>query len=71
MTSALKVLTTACHSEPAMNSEAAYTLRGKATLSGVTFCELVHGQGWLATNGIELHPVLTFTASSCSRVTNP
>jgi hypothetical protein len=44
------------------------TLNGTATLTGVGFFDPIHGQGGVAPNGIELHPVLTFTSSSCKRV---
>jgi hypothetical protein len=44
------------------------TLTGTATLAGVGFFDPVHGQGGVAPNGIELHPVLTFTSSNCTRV---
>lgn len=42
-------------------------LRGRATLSGVGFFDRFHKQRGVAPNVIELHPVLRFTASSCSR----
>jgi len=40
-------------------------LRGKATITGVGFFDLIHGQTGQAPNGIELHPVLRFTDASC------
>jgi hypothetical protein len=40
-------------------------LRGKATITGVGFFDLRHGQAGQAPNGIELHPVLKFTDASC------
>jgi hypothetical protein len=40
-------------------------LRGKATITGVGFFDLRHGQTGQAPNGIELHPVLKFTDASC------
>jgi hypothetical protein len=40
-------------------------LRGKATITGVGFFDLIHGQTGQAPNGIELHPVLKFTDASC------
>jgi hypothetical protein len=42
-------------------------LRGAATISGVGFFDLRHGQTGVAPNGIELHPVLSFTRSTCER----
>jgi len=38
-------------------------LAGKATLIGVGFFDDVHGQPGVAPNGIELHPVLSFTGT--------
>jgi hypothetical protein len=40
-------------------------LHGVATLTGVGFFDVRHGQTGVAPNGIELHPVLSFTASGC------
>jgi hypothetical protein len=40
-------------------------LRGKATITGVGFFDLRHGQTGQAPNGIELHPVLKFTDANC------
>jgi hypothetical protein len=40
-------------------------LRGKATITGVGFMDLIHGQVGQAPNGIELHPVLKFSDASC------
>jgi len=40
-------------------------LRGKATITGVGFFDLIHGQTGQAPNGIELHPVLKFTDANC------
>jgi hypothetical protein len=71
MQTALESLSSACDGVPALGSDNVVTLRGKATISGVGFFDLIHGQGGVATNGIELHPVLSFSASSCSRVSNP
>gem|GEM_PF-1703788 len=39
-------------------------LRGSATITGVAFFDVIHGQRGVAPNGIELHPVLSFTATS-------
>ena len=44
-------------------------LSGTATVSGVGFFDQIHGQTGVAPNGIELHPVLTFTSANCQRVT--
>jgi hypothetical protein len=43
------------------------TITGTATVSGVGFFDRIHGQRGVAPNGIELHPVLAFTARSCTR----
>ena len=43
-------------------------LSGTATLTGVGFFDPIHGQDGVAPNGIELHPVLSFTSSNCKRV---
>jgi hypothetical protein len=40
-------------------------LGGEATLTGVGFFDVIHGQRGVAPNGIELHPVLGFKATSC------
>ena len=42
-------------------------LRGAATISGVGFFDVLHGQTGVAPNGIELHPVLRFQSSDCAR----
>ena len=42
-------------------------LGGKANITGVGFFDIPHGQTGIAPNAIELHPVLKFLASSCSR----
>lgn len=36
-------------------------LRGNVTVSGVAFFDVIHGQRGVAPNGIELHPVLSFS----------
>lgn len=41
-------------------------LSGRATVTGVGFFDIPHGQTGIAPNAIELHPVLKFLASSCS-----
>ena len=40
-------------------------LSGKATVTGVGFFDIPHGQTGVAPNAIELHPVLKFSAASC------
>lgn len=40
-------------------------LRGTATLTGVGFFDIPHGQTGVAPNAIELHPVLKFVNASC------
>jgi hypothetical protein len=67
MQQAREALDSACGPLPASLSTVV-TLQGKATISGVGFFDLVHGQGGVAPNGIELHPVLSFSSTSCSRV---
>lgn len=42
-------------------------LRGSATVTGVGFFDPIHGQTGVAPNGIELHPVLAITITSCAR----
>ena len=46
-------------------------LSGTATITGVGFFTKAHGQEGAAPNGIELHPVVAFTASSCGSVPAP
>ena len=41
-------------------------LSGRATVTGVGFFDIPHGQTGVAPNAIELHPVLKFSPSSCS-----
>ena len=40
-------------------------LTGTATITGVGFFDRIHGQRGVAPNGIELHPVLSFTSDQC------
>jgi hypothetical protein len=42
-------------------------LRGSATITGVGFFDVKHGQRGIAPNGIELHPVLRFRSGGCER----
>jgi hypothetical protein len=42
-------------------------LIGTATITGVAFFDVIHGQRGVAPNGVELHPALSFTkTSSCT-----
>jgi hypothetical protein len=41
------------------------TLHGSASVTGVGFFDLLHGQTGISPNGIELHPVLSFRHASC------
>ena len=43
-------------------------LSGTAIITGVAFFDVIHGQTGVAPNGIELHPILTFSSPSCERV---
>jgi hypothetical protein len=48
-------------------NESSFTrLTGSATITGVGFFDFLHGQRGVAPNGFELHPVLRFTARSCT-----
>src|SRR4051812_12858696 len=42
-------------------------ISGFATITGVAFFDVIHGQRGVAPNGIELHPVLSFRARSRCR----
>jgi hypothetical protein len=46
-------------------------LDGTATISGVGFFDQIHGQTGVAPNGIELHPVISFTGVTCGRAPVP
>jgi hypothetical protein len=65
MTQARVDLAAACGGEPAGT---AVTLTGSATMTGVGFFDLIHGQAGVAPNGIELHPVLSFASANCQRI---
>jgi hypothetical protein len=68
MRSARAALVRACGT-PARSS---FThLRGAATITGVGFFDLFHGQTGVAPNGIELHPVLSATRIVCRPGTPP
>ena len=47
------------------SSSSFHQLQGTATLTGVGFFDILHGQTGVAPNGIELHPVLKFHGSTC------
>ena len=66
MTQARVDLAAACGGEPGTK---AVTLTGSATITGVGFFDLIHGQAGVAPNGIELHPALTFSSVNCQRIT--
>jgi hypothetical protein len=38
-------------------------LTGTATITGVAFFDVIHGQCGVAPNGIELHPVVKFSGT--------
>jgi hypothetical protein len=61
MRRARRHLTAACGDPSASFTQ----LRGKATITGVGFFDLFHGQTGQAPNGIELHPVLKFNDANC------
>ena len=62
--SARSALVNACGDAPA-NPSFKY-LQGRATITGVGFYDIRHGQTGVAPHAVELHPVLRFSASSCS-----
>jgi hypothetical protein len=64
MKRARAALVTACGQPPSSDFA---DLRGAATLVGVGFFDIKHGQTGVAPNGIELHPVLAFKHASCRR----
>jgi len=43
-------------------------LKGRATIRGIGFFDLKHGQTGVAPNGIELHPALRFIDATCEVV---
>jgi hypothetical protein len=47
------------------------TLTGTATVTGVGFFDFKHHQRGVAPNGIELHPVLRFSATGCRPAPSP
>jgi hypothetical protein len=48
------------------SSSSFHKLKGTATVTGVGFWDVPHGQTGRAPNSIELHPVLRFSSSNCS-----
>jgi hypothetical protein len=40
-------------------------LTGNAVITGVAFFDRIHNQKGVAPNGIELHPVLSFSSTNC------
>jgi hypothetical protein len=63
MTAARAAFVRAC----GIPSSSSFTsLRGTATITGVGFFDFIHGQTGVAPNGIELHPILSFTRAHCS-----
>lgn len=68
MTQARADLAGACGGEPGVKT---VTLTGLATITGVGFFDLIHGQAGVAPNGIEVHPALSFTSADCKRVKPP
>jgi hypothetical protein len=54
------------HVARAMVYQPSFTaLSGSATVTGVGFFDVIHGQTGVAPNGIELHPVVAFTKATC------
>jgi hypothetical protein len=64
MSKARHALVAACGQPPSSDFA---DLEGAATLIGVGFFDLPHGQTGTAPNAIELHPVLAFKHASCRR----
>ena len=66
MTNARNALFAACGLPPTKGFKHLSPRKGvaTATITGVGFYDYVHGQNGVAPNGIELHPVLSFEATS-------
>ena len=47
------------------SSSSFHQLQGTATVTGVGFFDILHGQTGVAPNGIELHPVLRLSGLNC------
>jgi hypothetical protein len=60
MQSARNAFVSACGTP---STSAFESLSGQATLTGVAFFDILHGQTGVAPNGVELHPVLSFSGS--------
>ncbi len=67
MIAARQALKDACGEVP-KKVGALWTLSGKATIAGVAFFDVIHGQGGVAQNGVELHPVIEFASTDCTVV---
>ena len=62
MKNARKAFVAAC----GMPGSSSFTqLTGRATIRGIGFFDFLHGQTVVASNGIELHPVLRFMDATC------
>ena len=64
MRAARRVLLSRC---PAIGSSDFTIRHGSVTITGVGFWDILHGQTGVAPNGIELHPVLSFTGTCIGR----
>jgi hypothetical protein len=62
MSTARRALIVACGQPSAASFR---HLSGSATITGVGFFDVLHGQTGVAPNGIELHPVLSFARARC------
>ena len=62
MASARNALVSACGAAPSSSFK---HLQGTATIVGVGFFDIIHGQTGVAPHGVELHPVLKFKNASC------
>ena len=62
MQSARTALVAACGNAPSSSFK---QLSGQATITGVGFFDVIHGQTGVAPNGIELHPVLSLADITC------
>ena len=68
MQAARSSLMSACGSAPTSSFK---SLSGTATLTGVGFFDVIHGQTGVAPNGIELDPILSFSGSCGSGGATP
>jgi hypothetical protein len=53
-----------------IGSSSFVSLKGTATLTGVGFWDEKHGQTGVAPNGIELHPILSYSSGTCSKASS-